>query len=170
MRYLTLIRHAKSSWADPTLRDFDRPLNDRGRRDAPRMASRAVQLFGLPDRWISSPARRALATAQTFAEALGVPPSQIQTNAAIYDADRATLVELVRTLPEDATQVWLFGHNPGFSELGHWLCPGAPAEMPTCALAQYALPVTRWAEAAPGQASLRGYLFPKQAEGLAPGT
>lgn len=162
MRHLSLIRHAKSSWDDPSLSDFERPLNDRGRRDAPVMARRAALLAGRPHRWVSSPAVRAWATARAFAETLGVPMDLIEPSAAIYDAHRSVLIDLVRQLDDAHTTVWLFGHNPGLSELGLWLCRQAPQDMPTCAVAQYSLAIPSWSALTEHSARLRCYLYPKQ--------
>ena len=75
MLLLTLVRHAKSSWDNPALADFDRPLNARGERDAPRMAQHVRRALGIPDRIVSSPALRALTTARVFAETLALPAS-----------------------------------------------------------------------------------------------
>jgi phosphohistidine phosphatase len=163
MRYLTLIRHAKSSWDDPNLEDFERPLNARGRRDAPAMATRAALLAGRPDAWLSSPARRAIQTARSFADTLGVASEQIELRPSLYHASLDQLRACIQQWPADWQQVWLFGHNPGLSDLARWLCDEAPAELPTCAVAQLALPPDPWSRLAPGSASLRCYLYPKQA-------
>lgn len=91
MKRLTLIRHAKSNWNDPDLTDFERPLNGRGRRDAPVMALRLAEAVGAPDLWVSSPALRAITTARLFAEALSVPDTHVLLSPDIYDADLARL-------------------------------------------------------------------------------
>lgn len=164
MRYLTLIRHAKSSWDDPSLDDFERPLNARGRRDAPLMATRAALMAGRPQCWISSPARRAIETARCFADTLGVASEQIVIQSALYHASVDQLLAVLQALRTSGDQVWLFGHNPGLSEFGRWLCPQAPAEMPTCAVAQYALAGDGTVPLTSGTAHLRCYLYPKQAQ------
>ena len=85
-RTLTLIRHAKSSWKDATLKDFERPLNKRGRHNAPLMGG-VIQRSGLSfDRMVSSPAERAITTARLIAAELGYPEQQIQTLDELYDA------------------------------------------------------------------------------------
>lgn len=163
MRYLTLIRHAKSSWDDPTQEDFERPLNARGRRDAPAMATRAALLAGRPQHWISSPARRAIQTARSFAETLGVPAEQIELQAPLYHATPTQLADCVGRLRSEWQHVWLFGHNPGLSEFARWLCAEAPSDLPTCAVAQLAFERDDWRGIEAGSASLRCYLYPKQA-------
>jgi len=160
MSLLTLVRHAKSAWDYPELTDFERPLNDRGRRDAPRMAFRAT---GLPkvNRIVSSPANRALTTARVFAEHLGIAFDAIHIEPRLYDATRKTVLEVVTGLEGNPAHVMLFGHNPGFSELAHTLghCPFD--EMPTCAIAHFKLDAKHWKDVAPGAGRLVKYLFPK---------
>lgn len=162
MRLLTLVRHAKSSWDYTELRDFERPLNERGRRDAPIMAERARRLLGQPDRLISSPALRAITTAHVFAEAFGLQRDEIELQPKIYDATTDTLLRIVRELSDADSHVMLFGHNPGFSELANLLARCPFDEMPTCAIVQLELEIRGWRDAAPGCGQLRQYSYPKQ--------
>lgn len=164
MRYLTLIRHAKSSWADPEITDFERPLNPRGRRDAPIMALRIADISGLPDLWISSPATRAAMTARMFADALQQSADAITLLPPLYEASLDTLITAVRQLPETANRVWLFGHNPGLTVLGQWLAMAAPAHLPTCAAVQVALPVDRWQDCQRAAATLEWWRSPRHPE------
>ncbi len=161
MKQLTLVRHAKSSWDYPDLSDFERPLNERGRRDAPRMAQRAQQWFGRPDRLVSSPALRAITTAQVFADTLGIHPHDIEIQPRIYEASVATLMTVVRGLDETCTQVVLFGHNPGLSRLAHHLARCDFDEMPTCGMVQLSLDIRQWRDAAPHCGTLLRYTYPK---------
>lgn len=142
------------------MRDFDRPLNVRGRRDAPAMAAR-VRLLRPPDILVSSPALRAITTAQVFAEALGVAAADIELRPRLYDASLDTLVDAVRDLPAAARHAILFGHNPGFSELARWLATCPFHEMPTCAVAGLELQIGAWGELGPGCGRLAHYLHPK---------
>lgn len=160
MPLLTLVRHAKSAWDYPELTDFERPLNERGRRDAPRMALRA-QALPKVTRIVSSPANRALATARVFAEHLGIDFEAIHIEPRLYDATRKTLLEVVTHIEQQPAHVMLFGHNPGFSELAHTLghCPFD--EMPTCAIAHFKLEGKAWKDVGPGSGMLVKYLFPK---------
>lgn len=164
MLRLTLVRHAKSSWDDPGASDFERPLNDRGRRDAPVMALRVSTLRRLPDRLVSSPALRAISTARIFAKRLGVSEDDIVLEPRLYDASRKTLTEVLRSLPDDSRHAVLFGHNPGFSELSHWLAACPFGEMPTCAVAGFELQVAEWREVGPGCGRLARYLYPKDGQ------
>jgi phosphohistidine phosphatase len=162
MRQLTIVRHAKSSWDDPELSDFERPLNERGRRDAPRMALWTRQAVGVPDRIVSSPALRAITTARIFADGLGVDNDHLLIQARIYEASLATLLRLVRGFDDADRHVMMFGHNPGLSELAHALARCPFDDLPTCAVVHIELPVRHWAEIAEHNGELLRYQFPKQ--------
>jgi phosphohistidine phosphatase len=164
MRRLTLIRHAKSSWDYAELSDFERPLNARGRRDAPAMARRLAAELERPLCLVSSPALRAITTAHAFAEALGLPQTAIRVEPRIYEASRGNLLQLVRELEDTDSHVLLFGHNPGFTELAQLLAPCPFAELPTCAAATLGLDAAHWREVRAGAGSLLRYEYPKKAE------
>lgn len=161
MLRLTLVRHAKSSWSDPDLSDFERPLNERGRRDAPLMAARLTSLRRKPDQWVSSPALRAITTAHAFGAQLGVPLENIGINPRIYEASVETLMNLIRGFDPQARHVLMFGHNPGFSDLARALATCPFSEMPTCAIASIELQIGEWRELGPGCGRLANYLYPK---------
>lgn len=164
MKRLLLIRHAKSSWDYPMLADFDRPLNPRGRHDAPEMALRLQALLAPPFRIISSTAVRALTTAQLFAETFGLPESRIGVDARIYEATPGTLLHLVNTLDDADDQVLLFGHNPGFTDLAQLLADGPLPfiELPTCGIVMFGFEQARWQDIVPGAGQLLGYRYPKE--------
>jgi phosphohistidine phosphatase len=162
MRLLTLVRHAKSSWAYEALSDFERPLNERGRRDAPMMAARALQLFGKPSRLVSSPALRAISTAQLFAHGLGLDPHEIVLRPRIYEASADTLLDLIRSFDEDDAQVMLFGHNPGLSQFAHRLAHCDFDDLPTCGIAHLALEIAHWRDAVTGCGTLLRHTYPKE--------
>ena len=164
MRLLTLVRHAKSSWDYLELSDFERPLNERGRRDAPVMAARCREWPPLPERLVSSPALRAITTARAFALSLGMDTDEIVVQPRIYDATLATLLRVVRALDDGDRHVMLFGHNPGFSQLAHELARCSFDEMPTCAVARFDLDIRLWSDAGPGCAQLVRYGYPKETE------
>ena len=162
LKRLTLVRHAKSDWSDRSLDDFDRPLNARGERDAPEMAARLVAAGLVPTLMISSPARRALTTAQVFADAFGVPRSRIRQADEAYLASPGELLDLVRKRGGSARHVMVFGHNPGISGFGAWLAGDEPlGEVPTCAVASLQVPVSRWGDLEFGTAQRDFYDFPK---------
>lgn len=161
MLRLTLVRHAKASWDESQARDFERPLDAGGRREAPAMALRSSNLRRTPDLLVSSPAVRAISTARLFAERFGVAETDIFQEPRIYDASLATLVEVVRSLPGDAPHVMLFGHNPGLSELSNWLATCPFDDMPTCAVVSFDLAASTWAEVDAGGGRLVHYLHPQ---------
>lgn len=145
MKHLLLIRHAKSSWDDPSLADFDRPLNARGLRDAPFMGS-LLKFRGLvPDQIISSPARRARDTAHILARATGFNPADIDLRAEVYQARLPDLVALVRTLDDAWRRVYLIGHNPELMDLVDWLTGEAIDHLPTTGIASIEFPTESWA-------------------------
>jgi phosphohistidine phosphatase len=142
MKSLLVLRHAKSSWSDPALDDHERPLNKRGRRDAPRMGKPVRQYGLIPDMVISSDAMRARQTAEAVAEA-ACYAGEILLNQHLYMASPADILSVLRTGPTNAETVMIFGHNPGLEELVEQLT-GEQQDLPTAALAQIALPVDKW--------------------------
>lgn len=162
MRLLTLVRHAKSSWDDPSLSDFERPLNERGRRDAPLMADQVARLIGKPDRIVTSPALRAITTARTFAISLNIDTDALNVQPRIYEASLATLLTLTGRLDDDDRHVMMFGHNPGFSELAHHLARCEFDDLPTCGVVQIELAIEHWATVDERSGRVRHYLSPKQ--------
>jgi phosphohistidine phosphatase len=145
MKTLFLVRHAKSSRDDPTLADKERPLNDRGRRDAPRMGERLAKHDVKPDLILSSPAVRALATAETIAKRLDYKIKNIIVDERLYAAASEDVLEVIRELGEKSKRVMLFGHNPALAELAHRLS-STIADMATCAVAEFAFNIKSWAD------------------------
>lgn len=145
MKTLFLIRHAKSSWDTPALPDPDRPLTDRGKRDAPQMGKRLAKRDAQPDLIVSSPATRALATARIFAEKLGYKQKDIQVDARLYPGQANELLSLIQTLDNKLERVMLFGHNPALIDLAHYLS-SAITRMPTSAVAEFAFDAKSWSE------------------------
>lgn len=162
MHLLTLVRHAKSSWDHPTIDDFERPLNERGQRDAPRMAEQVKRALGVPDRLVSSPAVRAITTARVFAETFGLAPTEVDEQARIYEASAETLLDIVRLFDDRHRHVMLFGHNPGLTELAHGLARCSFDDLPTCAVVQIGFDVKLWSDVGEGAGTQRFYAFPKQ--------
>ncbi len=144
MKYLSLLRHAKSSWKDPACDDFDRPLNKRGRQDAPLIGQRLAMLGEVPEVIISSPAKRARSTAESVAAALPYQSSAIRYEPCIYEAGLGTLVELVSQLDDDWQNVMLVGHNPGLTDLANAFAPCKIGNIVTCGLVKLAFRVDSW--------------------------
>ena len=132
MKRLVLIRHGKSSWKNPGLRDFDRPLNKRGKADAPAMGWRLAQRSLIPDRLLSSPARRAIGTAEIIADAIGFPAGRISRMDRLYGAAVTDLLDILRELDDGDDIVYLVGHNPGLTDLINSTCSDFLDNLPTC--------------------------------------
>ncbi len=145
MKTLYLVRHAKSSWDDPTLADHDRPLNERGKRDAPKMGERLAQRGTKVDLIISSSAARALATAQAIAEKIGYDQTHIMVDRRLYATQVSALLYLIQELDDQHERVMLFGHNPEFTDLARFFDSGID-ELPTCAVVEMTFEVDRWSE------------------------
>ena len=136
MKTLFLVRHAKSSKDDPTLADRDRPLADRGLKEAPKMGKRLAKRRVTPDLLVSSPALRALTTAQLIADELGCARKDIVVDDRLYESSANGLLAVIHALDQTLERVMLFGHNPEFTHLAHRLSSKI-ADMPTCAVAEF---------------------------------
>ena len=162
MRTLYLIRHAKSSWDSPGLHDFNRPLNERGLHDAPRMAQRLARDGVRPDLLVSSPAKRALTTALFFAETFGVPDDAVLRHSDIYEATPQHILRIVHELPHTAHTVLLFGHNPTFTEVANRFSDAFIQNVPTCGIVRIESSAPNWHEFGEGNAQVQACLFPKE--------
>ena len=160
MKRLYLLRHAKSSWDIASLADFDRPLNDRGLKAAPfmgeLMASRGMQ----PALIVSSPARRAMQTAEVVRASSGfdVP---LSFDERIYEASLSTLLKVIVQIPADAGSALIVGHNPGMEGIVRYLT-GELQPMPTAALASIKLAVDGWAAVGENSGTLEFVIRPKE--------
>lgn len=162
MKTVFLVRHAKSSWDDASLSDIDRPLNERGAQDAPRMAQLLKDKGIKPSLLISSPANRALSTALVFAEAFGIPPADILVDDDIYEAYVDDIIDIIRDLPASARTVLLFGHNPTFTHVANMFSKRYIDNIPTCGIVQIEAQVTSWANFTEDRGELVDFYFPKQ--------
>ncbi|MEM9216069.1 MAG: histidine phosphatase family protein [Cyanobacteria bacterium P01_F01_bin.150] len=162
MKYLFLLRHAKSSWSDSTLADRDRPLNKRGQRDAPKTAKRLASQSIKPDLILSSPALRALTTAQIMATALGFSSSDIRLEEGIYEASTAQLLKIIQELDNSFSRIMLVGHNPGFTNLLNQIDDVRVDNVPTCGLAMLSFDIDNWCAAEISQATLISFDYPKK--------
>jgi len=163
MRTLFLVRHAKSSWGNPGLRDFDRPLNDRGLNDAPKMAKLLADQGVIPDLLVSSPAKRALTTALFFANTFNKTNDEIQKEPSIYEAAPGDILRIISGLPENAEMVILFGHNPTFTEVANIFTETDFIEnVPTCGIVKISSTANSWREFYEGNAHIAACFFPKE--------
>ncbi|MET0166696.1 MAG: histidine phosphatase family protein [Vicinamibacterales bacterium] len=161
MKTLLVLRHAKSSWNDPELDDHERPLNERGRRDGPRMGE-LVREYGLmPDLVISSDAVRAQLTAKAVTEAARYA-GEILLDPRLYMASPADILSLLRMVRENADTVMIIGHNPGLEELVEQLT-GERQAFPTAALAHIVLEIDQWRDLKRStRGTLLGHWRPKE--------
>lgn len=163
MKSLLLMRHAKSSWSEADLPDHDRPLNERGRKDAPRMGKLLRREGVLPGLIISSTALRARTTAELAAQACGYTGEVLLTDA-LYNAAPAAYLTLAQGVADEVECLMLVGHNPGLEELVLGLTGQAEA-MPTAAMAHIRLPIARWQEVEAGVGGTLDRVFrPKKSD------
>jgi len=144
MKTLLILRHAKSSWNYPELSDYDRPLNKRGKRDAPRMGKFLREQKLTPDRILTSSAKRARRTASKVAKACGYG-GKVKKLDIFYDAVVGVYFETLQALPKKYERVMVVGHNPTMEQLVNYLT-GEFGRMPTAALAHIELPIQHWEE------------------------
>lgn len=161
MKTVLFIRHAKSSWDNPGLKDFERPLNPRGLRDAPEMASRLQQTGIKPQRIITSPATRAYTTALFFATTFSIPETEIEVEEAIYHAWPDHILQLIHQLPEALDTIALFGHNPTFTALANMFSKTQIPNVPTCGIVKVEANVPTWKDFQRDTASVTDLMFPK---------
>lgn len=161
MKTLYLIRHGKSSWDNPGLADFDRPLATRGKMDGPRMGAYLAEQSAKPDLLLSSPANRAYSTAKLIADAVGYEGSRIATDRKIYHADVYELRNIVKDIDDKYKTVMLFGHNPGFTEFVNFLTGLNISNLPTTGIACIDFHVDSWSEVRRHAGECRYMKFPK---------
>jgi phosphohistidine phosphatase len=166
MKTLTLLRHAKSSWDDPISRDFDRPLNAKGRRAAVMIGRQLKSLDLRFDHIVASPAVRVIETLDEVWSGYGRKLEPVWDKA-MYLASAASLLDLVHALPEAADHVLMVGHNPGLEDLvldltlDGELRERVEDKYPTATVAQMTLPVDRWADARAHSATLVAFIRPR---------
>lgn len=167
MKILTLLRHAKSGWDDPVTRDFDRPLNPRGRRAA-RTVGAEMKSQGLAfDLVVASSARRVTETLDEVAAGYGEISPRYDER--LYLASVATLLDVVRNAPDDVERLLLVGHNPGMEELALRLARRdsdplrgeIEIKYPTGTVAEIELPADRWAEVREGTGRIVRFIRPR---------
>jgi len=166
VKELFIIRHAKSSWDASNIDDFERPLNDRGKRDAPRMGKRLKEKDIHADLLLSSPAKRALSTAKRIAKELKYPKDDIKTDRRLYHADEETMLTVVRELKDNRNVVMIFSHNPGLTEFVNSLMNGELDidNVPTCGVVAFQFNFDSWKDVDWGKGKLLFFDYPKSKE------
>lgn len=161
MKTLYILRHAKSSWDFEELSDHDRPLNKRGRQDAPLMGHELASRGAIPELIISSPAVRAISTATLVGKELKYDADDIVVDTRVYGADENDLLEVVQQAPADVNSLMLVGHNEALSDFADMLSPKPVASMPTAGVTALEFNCDSWQEISKDNAKLLFYDFPK---------
>ena len=166
MKTLYIIRHAKSSWDASNVDDFERPLNDRGKRDAPRMGKRLKEKEIHPELLLSSPAKRALSTAKKIAKVLNYAKDDIKTERNLYHADEETILSIIQGMKDKHNSVMIFSHNPGLTDFVNSLMTGEIDidNIPTCGVVAFQLDVSSWKDVTWGSGKLLFFDYPKSRE------
>lgn len=160
MKKLYIIRHAKSSWEDTALDDFERPLNKRGKADAPFMGSKLHEKKVMPDIILSSPAARAKTTAEIIAHKVKYS-KEIVFNEDIYEATESTLHKIVTKIADKNSTLFLLGHNPSLNELAEYYIH-FNENIPTCGVVEIEFDCDSWSEISAKNAKLLSFDFPKK--------
>jgi phosphohistidine phosphatase len=162
MKRLYLVRHAKSSWKNPDLQDFDRPLNKRGKRDAPLMGQRLKKAGARPDLIFCSPAKRAAKTAKALAREIGYPAEKIRWIDSLYAAGTQTLLEIVRSLDDSERHVMLVAHNPGLTYFAEYLTGISVENIPTSGVFAVDFETPSWRDIREAEGKLASFDYPKK--------
>jgi phosphohistidine phosphatase len=161
MKTLYLVRHAKSSWKFAELSDFERPLNKRGKRDAPTMGLFLKDKNFHPDIILSSPAVRAAKTAKIIADILSYSRNKIQFDEEIYEADTKTLFKIASNTNDKFNSAMMFGHNPSMTYFASSLANIRIDNIPTCGIVCVELDISSWKEISEHSGILKFFEYPK---------
>ncbi len=161
MKTLTIVRHAKSSWNDSSLSDRERPLNNRGERDAPIMGQRIVDAGIRPSLILSSPANRAWTTARIIADQMSYPLEFLQRENDLYLASLNTLLDVLVAQYDGFNNLMLVGHNPGLTDFANFLCPGITNNLPTAGVISVNIAQEDWKLHEQPKAELLLHDYPK---------
>ena len=161
MKTLYICRHAKSSWKDLSLADIERPLNKRGKRDAPFMGKLLSEKKETPDVLVTSPAVRARKTAKIYADALDYPREEIIISDLIYESGHNQLVEMLKNIEDKYSSVMIFGHNPGFTLLSNYLADSYIENIPTCGVVKINFEIGSWKMITHKSGKIEYFEYPK---------
>ena len=156
MKTLLLVRHAKSSWDNAALKDFDRPLNERGKKNAPEMASRLAKRKIDIDLFVSSPAKRAKTTAILFNKELKKKEDDIIFENDLYHADPEAFLQVISKIDQRYQCVALFSHNPGITDFANSLTDARIDNIPTCGVFAITVEAETWSDF---DTSTKNFLF-----------
>jgi phosphohistidine phosphatase len=162
MKTIYLVRHAKSDWKKSHGADFDRTLNERGMNAIPVMADLLKEKKVSPEFVVSSPANRALTTAELFCDILDYPKEKIQKRIEIYEGGVLNLLKIVQQITENVSTAMLFGHNPTLTEFSRLLAGSYIESLATCGVVRIDMDIDSWKDANPDSGKLIWYDYPKQ--------
>jgi len=162
MKTLYLVRHAKSSWKYPDLDDFERPLNKRGRKNAPFMGKVLKKLKVAPDLVLSSPANRAAMTARIIAASINYPLENIRYNEAIYEFNENALIHVVKQIDDAVNKAMVVGHNPAINGMANYIADQSRSNIPTCGVFCVELDISSWTKISEHCGKLKFFEFPKK--------
>ena len=158
---LFLVRHAKSSWGDPALSDFDRPLNERGKKDAPEMARRLNDRKIKMDGLVSSPAKRARQTCKHFAKEFDFKKKDVLIEEKLYEAGEENFYEVIENLKNKWDNVAVFSHNPGITHFANSLTETRIDDMPTCSIFAVKIDTKEWKDLREAKKEFLFFDYPK---------
>jgi len=164
MKQLLLVRHAKSSWDDASINDIDRPLNDRGKKDAPKMAERLLDKKVKIDGFYSSPAKRALSTCKLFIKTYDKKEKNIVEVEELYEPQIQNFFNVVKKADNDFYTIALFSHNPGITAFANQLTNVQVDDMPTCSIFAIKVDIKKWEDFEEGEKLFWFFDYPKLKE------
>jgi phosphohistidine phosphatase len=162
MKFLLLIRHAKSDWSNPGLNDFDRPLNERGKRDAPVMAHRLLDKKIIPDVFIASPAKRAAKTARLFAGEMRFKKENIIYKPELYLAGPEVFYTVIENTSDEFEKIAVFSHNDGITHFANMLTLARVDNIPTCGIFAVKIISDSWKNFRTAQKEFWFFEYPKK--------
>ncbi len=164
MKELLLVRHAKSSWADFSIKDFDRPLNDRGKKDAPMMAERLRKKDIDIDAFIASPAKRARKTAEAFVKELKDKKKEIEFYEELYLAGPSVFFDVISKTNDKHDTIAVFSHNDGITAFANLLTTTRIDNIPTCGIFAVKAKIKHWSEFETAEKEFWFFDYPKAGE------
>lgn len=162
MQTLTFIRHAKSDWANSSISDIQRPLNERGYRDAQNMSLLLKEKHLSPDLIISSPAIRAYSTALIFSLNFNYPVNKIMLSSMLYESSTNEYIQVIKKLDDSFNTIFLFGHNPVISDVAAKFSEKFQEEMPTCGIVSITKKTKFWKHFMNAETESFFFDFPKK--------
>ncbi len=162
MRRLIIMRHAKSDWSNPSDKDFDRSLNERGHRVAPKMGGQLLEMGIKPDLIVSSPAERAKLTAEYVTEQLDYALDDINFDEELYNASVRVLLREVNNFSDELKEVLLIAHNPGLTYFAEYLTGEEIGNLPTCGAVCVEFENDSWAEVSKDLGTMKWFIYPKK--------